>query len=92
MITDMGPPPVFGLATTIDIQRMVDERFGADSSEAARFREFNGAVCDLAEAALRASATLSHAYHMRLEGQLAEHAHADYLALDSALSRLGVPV
>jgi hypothetical protein len=44
------------------------------------------AVQKLIEAACKASATLGHAYHTELTGQLAEHAHDDYQRLDTALA------
>lgn len=49
------------------------------------------ALVELIEAAWQASATLGHAYHTVLDGQLAEYAHADYQRLDAALARIGAP-
>lgn len=46
------------------------------------------AVAELIEAAGKASATLSHAYHTQLVGGLAETAHSDYQKLDAALARV----
>lgn len=46
------------------------------------------AVAELIEAAEEASATLGHAYHTTLTGQLAEYAHTAYQRLDSALARV----
>lgn len=44
-----------------------------------------GLVGELIAAAEQASASLSHAYHTALSGELAEQARLDYLRLDSAI-------
>ncbi len=51
--------------------------------------EARAAVAELVEAARQASATLGHAYHTTLAGQLAEYAHTDYQRLDAALAKFG---
>lgn len=61
-----------------------EENADAEDMEAAR-----AAVAELIEAATNASATLCHAYHTTLTGQLADHAHEGYQRLDAALARIG---
>lgn len=48
----------------------------------------NADIAELIEAARNASATLGHAYHTALTGELAEHAHRDYQRLEAALSNI----
>lgn len=46
-------------------------------------------VIELIEATKSGSATLGHAYHTILVGELANLAHADYQRMDAALARIG---
>jgi len=63
--------------------------FGSADEAMRKYIEARDAVAELIEAATNASATLCHAYHTTLTGQLADHAHEGYQRLDAALARIG---
>jgi len=65
--------------------------YGRDCANAqhAMFTTANPDITILIDAASSASATLGHAYHTVLTGNLADQAHADYQRLDAALARVG---
>lgn len=68
--------------TKVDVLARIAAAWGEDSQE-------YKAVAHLIEAAREASATLGHAYHTALTGQIAVFAHEDYQRLDAALARIG---
>lgn len=79
--------PVDVLATLDDAAMRVEAIHGPTAVYA--LREARAAVAELLEAARQASATLGHAYHTTLTGQLSEYAHTDYQRLDAALAKFG---
>jgi hypothetical protein len=77
----MTRDPVSVLRTQASMAR-TEGRFDC----AAEIEEAIAQVEALVKAAREASATLGHAYHTTLSGQLAEYAHTDYQRLDSCLA------
>lgn len=80
--------------TKVDVLAVLDDAFtfcaGQNSGPTENeMRQARTAVAELIEAATNASATLCHAYHTTLTGQLADHAHEGYQRLDAVLARIG---
>lgn len=81
-------------ATKVDVLAVLDDAFtfcaGQNSGPTENeMRQARAAVAELIDAATKASATLGHAYHTVLSGEIAEHAREDYQRLDAALARIG---
>ena len=88
--TDPYPDVLTDAADEIDrLRAHVADTDGAITVLGFQNAELRARVAELIEAARNASATLSHAYHTTLTGQLAENAHEDYQRLDAALARIG---
>lgn len=80
--------PAAGGGVLVTIQAAILNAGGGGSQLGRDLNDAYRAVAELIAAARNASATLGHAYHTVLTGELAEQAHTDYQRLDIALSNI----
>ena len=72
----------------LDVLKQCDELFSKAGYSTWCVKEARAVVAELIEAAKSANATLCHAYHTALVGDLADNALADYRRLYAALAAI----